>query len=75
VNSLPLRQFKTVSKQLLPGYDAPMNQMTRRLPTIAVAALAAAASAALAATAFAGWLDHGSAIFLSMAESGMAWCF
>ncbi|WP_439627820.1 hypothetical protein [Shinella sp.] len=40
------------------------------------AALIALGLGVMAATAaFAGWLEHGSAIFLSLAESGMAWCF
>ena len=40
------------------------------------AALIALGLGAMAATAaFAGWLEHGTAIFLSLADSGMAWCF
>lgn len=30
---------------------------------------------ALSTLAFAGWLEHGSSIFLSMAETGLSWCF
>ena len=37
--------------------------------------IAAAAFAAVSGIAFAAWLDHGAAIFLSMAETGLSWCF
>lgn len=41
--------------------------------------LAGAAGAALLAAigglAFAMWMEHGAGIFLSMAQSGLAWCF
>ncbi|WP_313192780.1 hypothetical protein [Shinella zoogloeoides] len=49
---------------------------TARRYTVVPAALVALGLAAMAATAaFAGWLEHGTAIFLSLAESGMSWCF
>jgi hypothetical protein len=49
---------------------------TARRYTVLPAALIALGLGVMAATAaFAGWLEHGSAIFLSLAESGMAWCF
>jgi hypothetical protein len=38
-------------------------------------ALGAAAFAAVSGIAFAAWLDHGAAILLSMAETGLSWCF
>ena len=41
----------------------------------AKALLGAALFAAVSGVAFAGWLDHGAAIFLSMAETGLSWCF
>ena len=31
--------------------------------------------AAATGAAFGAWLQHGAAIFLSMAEAGLAWCF
>ncbi len=41
------------------------------------ALLAAGAILASGATglAFAGWLDNGARIFMTMAETGLAWCF
>ncbi|MCT7663733.1 hypothetical protein [Shinella kummerowiae] len=48
----------------------------RRRYTPLLAALIALGLGVLAArAAFAGWLEHGPAIFLSLAESGMSWCF
>jgi hypothetical protein len=38
-------------------------------------ALAAAVLAAASGVAFAAWLDHGAAILMSMAQTGLAWCF
>jgi hypothetical protein len=29
----------------------------------------------LAGTAFYGWVQHGSSILLTLAETGMSWCF
>ncbi|MBD9372877.1 hypothetical protein IB238_09635 [Rhizobium sp. ARZ01] len=37
--------------------------------------LALAFLAVLFSLAFAGWIGHGSAILLSMAETGLSWCF
>jgi hypothetical protein len=34
-----------------------------------------AALAAATGMAFAGWEAHGAAMFLALAESGLAWCF
>ena len=49
---------------------------TARRYTLLPAALIATGLCVMAATAaFAGWMEHGSAIFLSLAESGMSWCF
>ena len=57
------------------GYGPAMDKTARRY-TVVPAALVALGLAAMAATAaFAGWLEHGTAIFLSLAESGMSWCF
>ncbi len=49
---------------------------TARRDTLLPAVLIALGLAIMAATAaFAGWLEHGPDILLSLAESGMAWCF
>jgi len=45
---------------------------TRNLARIAIAA---AAIAAATGAAFAAWVDQGAGIFLTMVESGLAWCF
>lgn len=45
------------------------------LKRIALWSLGLAAFAGLTGVAFSAWLGQGSAILLSMAESGMAWCF
>lgn len=37
--------------------------------------LAVAVVAAGTGLAFASWMDHGAGIFLTMVESGLAWCF
>ena len=37
--------------------------------------LGATLFAALSGIAFAAWLDHGAAIFMSLAETGLSWCF
>jgi CBS-domain-containing membrane protein len=33
------------------------------------------AASALAGLGFAGWLDHGAQMFMTLAQAGMAWCF
>ena len=43
--------------------------------TIARIAIAAAVLAAATGAAFAAWVDHGAGIFMTMVESGLAWCF
>ena len=49
---------------------------TARRYTVLPAVLIALGLGVMAATAaFAGWMEHGAAIFLSLAESGMSWCF
>lgn len=40
------------------------------LPVAAVLA----AAAGILGLAFAGWLDHGASLFLSLAETGLSWC-
>ncbi|MGN6768918.1 MAG: hypothetical protein ACTHJQ_03590 [Rhizobiaceae bacterium] len=46
-----------------------------RLAGMLVAFAAFAAFAALSGLAFAMWMQHGTKIFLAMAESGLSWCF
>lgn len=38
-------------------------------------AMGLAAFAGLTGIAFSAWVGHGSAILLTLAETGMAWCF
>ncbi len=45
--------------------------LTTRLYLCAGSAIAAA----VLAFAFWGWIQNGSAIFLTLAETGMSWCF
>ena len=56
-------------------YGAPMEKAARRNTILPVALLALGLGIVAASAAFAGWMEHGTAIFLSLAESGMAWCF
>ena len=51
--------------------DIAGNQIGRK----ALIAAMVAAAAITTGSAFAGWLDHGTGIFLSYASSGLAWCF
>ncbi len=51
-----------------------MNRTGASIPRLPIALLALGVAGALAAVAFAGWMEHGASIFLSLAESGMAWC-
>ncbi len=48
-----------------------------RHPSLRLIALFMGALALSAATglAFAGWIDHTPAIFMTLVEQGMAWCF
>ena len=43
--------------------------------TIATLSGGLALLAVATGAAFGAWLQHGAAIFLSMAEAGLAWCF
>ena len=54
---------------------AHMEKTTSRYIALPAALIALGLGVMAATAAFAGWLEHGSAIFLSLAESGMAWCF
>ena len=54
---------------------AAMDKTARRYTALPAALIALGLGAMAATAAFAGWLEHGTAIFLSLADSGMAWCF
>lgn len=56
-------------------YKAVMNQIASVFPRIAVVAVVAAGLSMAAALAFAGWLQHGAAIFLALSENGFSLCF
>jgi hypothetical protein len=43
--------------------------------TVAKLAAGVALLAAVTGLAFASWLDNGAAIFMTMVESGLSWCF
>lgn len=45
------------------------------LATTAKFAAATALIAAATGLAFASWVDNGAAIFMTMVESGLSWCF
>ncbi|HVK92290.1 MAG TPA: hypothetical protein VM468_12960 [Mycoplana sp.] len=51
--------------------------IANRLPFRSVLALVAGGVllTVLSGLAFAGWLGHGSSILLTMAETGLSWCF
>lgn len=51
-----------------------MEKTARRYTVLPVALIIIGLATMLATAAFAGWLEHGTAIFLSLAESGLAWC-
>ncbi|MBB3975321.1 hypothetical protein GGQ64_000497 [Rhizobium azooxidifex] len=52
-----------------------MNTARHTVRAAVLLASGAALLGTLSALAFAGWLEHGSSILLSMAETGMSWCF
>lgn len=52
-----------------------MSGFTRSLARPAALALATLVAAAAFGVAFAGWLDHSPAIFQTLVEQGLAWCF
>lgn len=52
-----------------------MRNNSRTYTVLPVALIALGLAVMVSTAAFAGWLEHGTEIFLSMAESGMAWCF
>ncbi|EYR77773.1 hypothetical protein P9A16_04855 [Shinella sp. 838] len=52
-----------------------MDKTARRYTALPAALIVLGLGVMATTAAFAGWVEHGSAIFLSLAESGMAWCF
>lgn len=56
-------------------YKDGMNLIAPVFPRIAVAAVVAVGLLMAVALAFAGWLQHGAAIFLALSESGLSLCF
>lgn len=52
-----------------------MNDTPRTIRSSLAIAMGLALVAAVFSVAFAGWLGHGSSILLSMAETGLSWCF
>jgi hypothetical protein len=58
------------------GYYLDMKSSAgKMLPSIARIGLAAVAVAAATGLAFAAWVENGPAILMSMAETGLSWCF
>ena len=77
-NSLTLRQswcFGEVPCRHRPRYTLSMTNDANLPKRIILWSLGLAAFAGLTGVAFSAWLGQGSAILLSMAESGLAWCF
>ncbi|MBA4776030.1 hypothetical protein KHC17_18290 [Agrobacterium salinitolerans] len=56
------------------GYDRHMNALVSQPLKFILASLAALASLAVVLLAFDGWVRHGTDIFLSTVQSGIAWC-
>ena len=52
-----------------------MDKTARRYTVLPVALIALGLGIMAATAVFAGWMEHGTAIFLSLAESGISWCF
>jgi len=73
--ALHLQTAGTVPKPAVSGYTHSMDKTARRYIVLPAALIALGLGVMATTAAFAGWLEHGSAIFLSLAESGMAWCF
>ncbi|BCH31877.1 hypothetical protein MesoLjLc_38070 [Mesorhizobium sp. L-8-10] len=60
----------------LPRYLVGMKAQAR-ITTLSLTkiGLGLAVLAAVSGVAFASWLDKGAAMFMAMAEAGLAWCF
>lgn len=51
-----------------------MLKLDRHRGTLALAA-ALLATGALTGVALAGWVEHGATMFMTLAETGLSWCF
>jgi hypothetical protein len=51
------------------------SSMKDMLPSAVKIGLAVTALAAATGLAFAAWVENGAAILMSMAETGLSWCF
>ncbi|WP_445542493.1 hypothetical protein [Agrobacterium sp. DKPNP3] len=56
------------------GYHRHMNTLVSHPLKFILASLATLASLAIVILAFEGWVRHGTDIFLSALQSGIAWC-
>jgi hypothetical protein len=70
-----LRKAGAVPKPAVSCYRDDMSKTARRYTVLPAALIALGLGVMAATAAFAGWMEHGTAIFLSLAESGMSWCF
>ena len=61
-------------ERLFRGMSLAGNNRNRSTSRTLAVVLAIAAIGLLAGAASAGWVENGVAIFLTMAESGLAWC-
>jgi hypothetical protein len=74
--SLRLRHRGPFPEPVRQAYISAMRNHPAPLsPRLAGMLLAFAAFAAMSGLAFAMWMQHGTKIFLTMAESGLSWCF
>jgi hypothetical protein len=72
----PLRHRSTFPISPYRRYISVMkNRLALPYPRLAGMLLAFAVFSAVSGLAFAMWLRHGARIFLTMAESGLSWCF
>jgi hypothetical protein len=55
-------------------YDAAMSETQQNRIRLTVALIGGVAALSVTLLALDGWMRHGTAIFLAMAESGMSWC-
>ena len=56
-------------------YDPPMNASRKSAARMAALGGLTAALAAMSGMAFAGWLGQGGDMLVSLAASGLSWCF
>ena len=79
--SLTILHLATANSSILPvfdcawtGYDRNMNALVSHPLRFILAGLSVVASLAVVLLAFDGWVRHGTDIFLSAVQSGIAWC-